>query len=123
MTKSKVLVTLLAINAALAGALAWRGVASNTAQAQVGRNEPGKYLLIPGRSQIGASIIYIVDTANRRVGGLAPSARDTLEPLTPLPLDPIFDAAAAGQAPTAVNPDQPRSNNPTRGRTPTPNGR
>lgn len=93
---------LVAANVALAGTLGWRGIASNTANAQVGAAAPaarGKYVLIPGEASSSSSIIYIFDSANGRVGGMAPDARDTLVAMPTIALKPIFEAAAAGQTP------------------------
>lgn len=123
MQKRSLIWVLAAANVALASTLAWRGIKPNEAHAQAapGRPEPGKYVMIPGSSQIGVSIIYFLDTANRRVGAIAPDAREAINVMPPLALDPIFDAAQSGTGGPRVNPSpqgRPNSDNRTRGTTP-----
>lgn len=108
--KQTTIYVLAALNVALAGTLAWRGIADNRAHAQaVARAEAGKYVMVPGASQLGPSIIYILDTANRRIGAVAPDAKETMNVMPTLALDPVFDAAATGGGP-AVNPENQRNN-------------
>jgi hypothetical protein len=112
--KQQILWTLAVANVALAATLAWRGIAPNTANAQRGGQgvntapQSGKYTMIPGSSQIGVSIIYVLDTVNNRIGAIAPNARETLDTMPTLALKPIFDAAAAGAGGPSINPDNPR---------------
>lgn len=105
---------LLAANLALAGTLVYRGVGANTAHAQVNRgNEPGKYVMIPAESQLGVGLIFVLDTANRRLGAVAPDNQDRLAGMATVALDPIFDAAEnRSSTPAPANPRPGRPNAP-----------
>lgn len=116
MKKQRIIWTLAAANVALAGTLAWRGIPASAARAQAATPgaparvmEQGKYVMIPGASNIGVSIVYVLDTRNRRIGGFAPNARNTLDTMPTLALDPVFEAAAVGAGGPLVNPDSQRS--------------
>ena len=119
MQKQTIIWVLAAANVALASTLAWRGLKPNEAVAQTVRPEPGKYTLIPGASQIGTSIIYVLDSANRRIGGFASDAREAINVMPTLALDPIFDAAANNAGPK-VNPENQRPQGPGASRVRTP---
>lgn len=100
---------LLAANLALAGTLIYRGTSANSAHAQVNRgNEPGKYVMVPAESQLGVGLIFVLDTANRRLGAIAPDNQDRIAGMATVALDPIFDAAD-NRAP-APNPRPGRPN-------------
>lgn len=103
MKQKSIIAGLVLANVALGATLAWRAT-SNVAQAQpmpAGANPParGNYLMIPGYSQsLNASIIYIFDAQNHRLGGVAPDANNQFSPMATIALDPIFDAASQSDA-------------------------
>ena len=95
---------LVAANVSLAGTLAWRGIGPNTAEAQVAaRPGLGKYVMIPGESTIGVSIIYVFDSANNRIGAIAPDSKDMLSGMPTIQLEEVFGAAERGQVPGPGN--------------------
>jgi hypothetical protein len=78
--KRELIVGLIGINLALAAGLWWR-TASNTAHAQV--EPPAKkadYLAVPGRvPSIPAEVIFVLDTANGKLGAIAPDTQGILQ--------------------------------------------
>ena len=110
---------LIAANVSLGGTLAWRGVRENVASAQAAGAaaarpaERGKYVLIPGDSQQGVSIIYVFDAANRRLGAIAPDAKDMMSSMPVIQLEPVFRSLEtggirpAGEEPAGVGRNRP----------------
>lgn len=110
--KQTVIWVLVAANLALAATLTIRGVRSNTAEAQVGARtgDPGKFVMIPADSQLGVGLVFVLDTANRRLGAIAPDNQDKMAGMATVALDPVFDAAENRAAP--ANNNQNRRNAP-----------
>lgn len=100
---------LIAANVSLGGTLVWRGT-ENTANAQVTKQlSRGKYTLIPGEASSSSAIIYVFDSANERVGAVAPDNRDTLVAMPTIALRELFDKA--NEQPAPGNNPRPGNNN------------
>jgi hypothetical protein len=125
--KHAIVWVLVAANVSLAGTLLWRGVQENAAHAQAatpapaGTLEAGKYVLIPGQSTVGVSMIYVFDSANRRLGALAPDAKDTIQMMQTINLDDVFNDGANGPNSGPNNgPNSGPNNGPRPGNEPNP---
>ena len=109
MNQKSIIAALVAANVVLAGTFALRAT-SNTAIAQptpaapAGSMLKGNYILIPGYSQsLNASIVYIFDVQNHRLGGIAPDANEQFTSMDTIAVDPIFNTAEQN-ANTRTNP-------------------
>ena len=114
--KRTIIWVLAAANVALAGTLAWRGIGENAAHAaQARQTEPGNYVLIPGGSTLGVSIIYVFDANNRRLGAIAPDAQDKITGMPTQDLDLVFEGRNAntggGGGGGRTGQREPRNNN------------
>jgi len=92
---------LIALNVVLLGALFAPYFPSNQAMAQRGNGRRPELIMIPGEINGGNSaVVYLVDTANRRLGALTLTARVTgLQGMAPQPLDRIFEERGAPVGP------------------------
>ena len=86
---------LVAINVLLLAALVAPYMRSNSALAQrAGGGRRPELMMIPAQPVGGGSsdIVYLVDTANRRLGAIALNSRGNgLDSLAPQPLDRVFE--------------------------------
>lgn len=91
--KSTVLWALVGLNAVLLFVFAGSFNHVRTAQAQVRR--PADYLLLPGSLSNGApSVVYIVDSTNGQLGGIAYNdSSHTLDTMPPINLTAIYNSA------------------------------
>ena len=94
--KSVVLWALAVVNVLLLATLAGRYVNPNSAMAARGGRRPD-LMMIPGKIIGGNSdVVYLIDSANRRLGAIAMSGNGRLEGVAPINLDRAFEDAAAG---------------------------
>lgn len=101
--QKSIIAALVTANVALAALFGWRAT-SGTAIAQPAVNAGpnavprGNYVLIPGYSNsLNASIIYVFDVQNHRLGGLTPDANQQFTSMDTIAIDPIFAAAEQNQ--------------------------
>jgi hypothetical protein len=96
--KKTVFWALVALNVVLLGGLVAPYLQDNSAMAQrAGSGRRPDLMMIPGQQLAGGAsdVVYIIDTANRRLGALSLNNKGTaLDTLEPQPLDRVFDERA-----------------------------
>ena len=93
--KSVVLWALVVVNVLLLAMLAGRFVSPNSAMAARGRRPD--LMMIPGEVLGGNSaVIFLIDSANRRLGAVGMGTNNRLEGVAPIDLTRAFEGRGAG---------------------------
>lgn len=95
--KSRILWTLVVVNAVLLVTLMLQFLGSTPAMAQQAARRPGEYLLIPGEvSGQPGTVIYVLDTQNGLLSALTLDSKQQLSGIRPIDMGRVFEQAARG---------------------------